>query len=147
MADTLSVPGATGERKGKAMNATKMGLGEFSVTLEKGGKRMTTHDLASEVSRRLESGACRVSLREMDRRLSPIGYQIDRSMDCKGVNRIMAGPHARSTYPAVDLQPREIDTGRGAYNVQARRDANYRRLQDEMRDGMFAVSRGRLYSL
>ena len=108
---------------------------------------MNTHDLASEVSRRLESGACRVSLREMDRRLSAIGYQLDRSMDCEGVNRYMTGPHVGSTYPAVNLQAREIDTGRSAYNVEARRDANYRRFQDEMRHGMFAVARGRLYSL
>lgn len=90
---------------------------------------------------RLEAyGVERVSIAEFNRRYAALGYKIDRTMDCRGMARIMTGEHAGESYPSCSTGINEADTGLRAWNVDARRDERYRAMQ-ELRHEIFSVTR------
>ena len=96
-----------------------------------------------EVSRRTQAGARCLALEQFKAEYARLGYRFDRSCDCASQARYMSGPHAGASYPALSLYPVEADTGRSAWNVESRRDANFKALQ-ALRGEVFAVSRGRI---
>ena len=103
--------------------------------------------LAAEVAFRLAIGWRQVSLKEFDAALGALGYRLDRSGDCPQISRGGAGQV--QCYPMTYMQVRQISDGKTAWNVDARRDENFKRLQ-AMRGagpGLFAVARGYLYEI
>lgn len=104
--------------------------------------------LQRELERRRARGYAPVTVAEMKARLAHLGYKLDRTMDCVGTPRYMAGPHAGESYPAIVTGVREIDTNLSFANVDARRDENFEALQQLRFEGsLFAVIRGRLLEI
>ena len=101
-----------------------------------------------EVERRERNGDKRRTIREIDAKLRAIGYQLDRSMDSPSWNRFMTGELAGESYPAVNMAVVEADTGIGFANIDARRDANFKALQElRFNESLFALARGRVYGI
>jgi len=99
--------------------------------------------LANELAARAADGWHPVSLSDIKRRLRDIGYALDRTLDCRSTARIMTGPRAGKTYPTLSTGIKEADTGRSAFHVEARRDANFRTLQElRFEVGLYAVVNG-----
>jgi hypothetical protein len=99
--------------------------------------------LEKELADRRANGQTPVTLTQMKQILGNLGYRLDRSMDCRHVARYMAGPKAGRSYPAISTGIKEIDTGKSAFHFEARRDDNFKKLQ-EMRfnESCFAVVHG-----
>lgn len=105
-------------------------------------------NLQRELARRAERGAFPSTIKAIEAELRAIGYRLDRTMDCRGNARYMTGPAAGETYPSIDTGINQIDDGLRFCNVDARRDDNYKRLQDMRRSGeWFAVTRGAILEL
>jgi hypothetical protein len=77
--------------------------------------------------------------------LAAIGYKVDRSCDARGNTRYITGEHVGESYPATNLYVVEADTGMSAFHVDARRDENFRKLQElRFRGALYAIVRGRI---
>jgi hypothetical protein len=112
------------------------------------GCQLPTNDLQSELDRRAARGQLPTTIRELSRRLSQLGYKLNRDGDCKGAPRWMTGDAAGSSYPGVSLDVVEADTGIGFANVNARRDSNFKELQRIRYTGeLFAIVRGRILEI
>lgn len=99
--------------------------------------------LQDELKHRAHEGDHPLPIKAIADALGAIGYVLDRSMDCRSMATWMTGPRAGTSYPCVTTGITEADTGLSAFNVDARRDANFARLQDMRSSGRyFAVSRG-----
>lgn len=102
---------------------------------------MTTNSQAKiEAQHLISEGLRQVTLATMSAELAQLGYRLDRSMDCASMATNMTGERAGQRYPALALYPKVKDTGLSAWNVDARRDANYKRLQ-QYRMEVFAIVR------
>lgn len=97
--------------------------------------------LDRELTRRAEMGLFPVSVAEMDARYRETGYRLNRSDDCKSNARIMTGPAAGDSYPVITCGLTHVATGMRYANVDAPRDAGFRRMM-ELRQELFAVVRG-----
>jgi len=105
-------------------------------------------NLNRELARRAAWGLKPLTLQGLAARLASIGYKLDRSGDCPQVVRYVAGPHAGESYPAIISSIREVDTGLSFANVNARRDGNFRTLQEWRSTGeLFAVVRGHIFEV
>lgn len=89
-----------------------------------------------------EQGARRLTVAQIERELNAIGYRLDRTMDCRGTARFMTGPFAGETFPSLTTGIAQSDNRVSAFNVNARRDANYGRLK-ELRGGAVYALVGR----
>ena len=66
-------------------------------------------------------------------------------MDCRGTSRYLTGEFAGLSYPVNTTGVKESDTGLSAFNVNARRDANFKELQRlRFEEELYAVVRGRI---
>lgn len=93
-------------------------------------------------------GARPRTVKELDSALRAIGYRLDRSMDCRSMARIMTGERAGFSYPCISTGINEAGTGLRFCNVDARRDANFERLQAMRVSGeFFAVVRGAILEI
>ena len=101
---------------------------------------MDPNSLEAELQRRKEQGCERLSVGDMAARFRKLGYRLDRRLDCRGVAKIVSGPHAGASYPCVTCGVAEIGTGRSAFHVESRRDANFEAMQ-QLRQDVFAVTR------
>jgi hypothetical protein len=99
--------------------------------------------LEREIAARFADGFRKLTLEGLVAEYGALGYSFDRTMDCRSIARWVTGPRAGETYPYLTLSPKETDTGRSAFNIEARRDANFRRLM-ELRSEIFAVSQERI---
>lgn len=97
--------------------------------------------LDAELSYRKEQGQAPVSVAEFTARFAALGYQLDRSMDCRALARYMTGERAGTAYPCCSTGVIEADTKLSAFNCDARRDERFRAMQ-ELRGSIYAVSRG-----
>lgn len=97
--------------------------------------------LALEVAARVADGCEHLTVAALGERYAALGYELDRAMDCRAPSRYMTGPRAGFSYPACTTGVRERDTGLSAFNVDARRDDNYRAMQ-ALRRNAFAVTGG-----
>lgn len=100
----------------------------------------------AEVQRRLKAGDRQLTVEQIAEELRLLGYKMDRSMDARCQAKIMTGPAAGESYPCCTTYLKEADTGLSAFNVNARRDANFRALQ-QLRREVFAVVRGYVFEL
>ena len=99
--------------------------------------------LEIELAERTERGFQPVTVKVMNATLNTIGYELNRDRDCYSNNRYMSGPRAGQSYPAVNTGVREMDTKLEFCNVDARRDANFKTLQEWRGEcSLFAVVRG-----
>lgn len=96
--------------------------------------------LVAELQRRAAKGWYPVSVSEFERMFAALGYSVDRDGDCRGTARYMTGDWAGEAYPACTTGLREADTGLRFCNIDARRDAAFRAVQ-ELRGEVFAVTR------
>lgn len=96
--------------------------------------------LEAELTFRASINCQRLTVSEFCRRFAALGYRVDRSMDCRGLSRYMTGEHAGRSYPHCDTGINEADTGRRAWHFEARRDSNFKAMQ-ELRGQIFAVTR------
>ncbi|MDE2104556.1 MAG: hypothetical protein KGL39_45395 [Patescibacteria group bacterium] len=103
--------------------------------------------LDQEIKRRLASGRRQLTLRQLTDEVEALGYKLDRTMDARGQAKILTGDHAGETYPCLTTGIKEADTGLSAFNVNARRDANFTALQQLRRSDDFAVVRGFILDL
>ena len=106
------------------------------------------HKTADEMRAILESRCSLqfVTVDELTQRLATLGYRLDRSMDCRADSRYLDGPLAGMSYPCCTTGLLEADTGRSAFHYQARRDANFRALQ-ELRGTVASMSRGAILEI
>lgn len=104
--------------------------------------------LIEEVERRKRRGCEPKTLRQVIDVLAGLGYELDRSLDCKGDNLYLTGELVGKSYPAINAYVVECDSGLSFANVAARRDENFRRLQELRRSGeLYAVIRGRILEI
>lgn len=104
--------------------------------------------LQHELTRRASLGFVPVTIAVIEAELNKLGYRLDRMGDCKSVNRWMSGPMAGFNYSAINPSIVELDTGLSFAHVDARRDANFDKLQQlRMNESLFAVVRGHLFGL
>ncbi len=94
-----------------------------------------------EATRRVAYGARQVSATQFKAEFAALGYRFDATMACKSLARHMTGPYAGETYPANSWHPVQADDGLSAWNVNARRDDNFKALQ-KLRNDIFAVHAG-----
>ena len=76
-------------------------------------------------------------LKELDR----LGYEIDLSLSFNYINNLN-----RKSYKARSIYIREADTGLSFANIYARRDVNFKALQD-IRFRVEVIERGRTWEL
>lgn len=98
-------------------------------------------DLDRELAYRREIGCEILSVSAMTARYRALGYRLNRRDDCRHYARYMDGPRAGESYPCVSTGLVEADTGLSVWNIHARRDDNFRAMQ-ELRGSVCAVSRG-----
>ena len=95
-----------------------------------------------ETARRIAEGAELVAFDELKRRIDVLGYRLARRNDCRGSGRDMT---TGECYPCINGYPVEKDTGISfAHYRDARRDANFRALQD-LRRNVFAIVKGAIF--
>lgn len=99
--------------------------------------------LDQEIARRAALGNRPMTVAAMGAAFARLGYALDRDLDCYCTTRIMAGASEGATYPTITTGVKECDTGLSAFNVNARRDANFSAMQT-LRGEAFAVTRGRI---
>lgn len=99
--------------------------------------------LQKELARRRANGHTPMTVKQMEQTLGNLGYRLDRNKDCRQLVRITDGPDAGVSYPAILTGVAEIDTGKGAFHFEARRDDNYKKMYEmHFNESMFAVVRG-----
>lgn len=106
------------------------------------------YGIESEIEYRTRDGHAPMTLASLESALQSIGYRLDRSMDCHGVDHYVTGVRAGCSYPCVTLYVRHAATGRGAFNDDAPRDANFARLQEwRLNQSHYAVHNNAIYDL
>ena len=91
----------------------------------------------------LAAGMERVTLDELCRRCSAIGYRVEiHSPDASHWTNLGTG----NRYPGTSYPVTHAESGLSAFHVDAPRDANYRRLQ-EIRSDCFVYSCGRIRTI
>ncbi|MTJ93930.1 MAG: hypothetical protein F8N36_13890 [Desulfovibrio sp.] len=104
--------------------------------------------LDDEIAARAVRGQSPSTISHIASTLASIGYELDRSMDCRSFSRWMTGPRAGHSYPCITTGIRETDTKLSFCNVDARRDEKFNTLQNLRRSGnLFAVTRGAILDL
>ena len=78
---------------------------------------------------------------ELLKELSRLGYEVDASMSFNYNNNLN-----RKSYKARSIYIRETSSGLGCCNIHARRDANFKALQD-IRFSVEVIDRGRTWEL
>ena len=97
--------------------------------------------LADEIAWRDRNGYRRLTVAGMEREFLALGYRLDRSMDCRHTARWLTGDRAGQTHPCISTGVKEADTGISAFHVNARRDDNFRAMQ-QLRQEVYAIVRG-----
>lgn len=101
------------------------------------------HGLDREIESSLKAGMRQVSLQQLDAELVALGYVRDTDTRCACTAKNLT---TGNTYPCVTFGVKESDSGLSAFHVAARRDDNFRRLQ-ELRFWTFVVSRGSIVAV
>ena len=104
------------------------------------------HTIDNEIAYRLTQGYRQVSFEQFKTEYATIGYMFDRSCDVRSVARHMTGEQAGQSYPYLGLYPVQADDNVSAWNVNARRDANYEAFR-VLRNSLFAVVQGRIVEI
>lgn len=91
----------------------------------------------NEINENLANGMEKLTFEQAKQRLSELGYKITDGMDCI---------YSRDGAEIKTVGISEIDTGLSFANVDARRDANFKALQ-ELRQWAFAVHGKRIVYL
>ena len=97
----------------------------------------------NEITYRLAQGWRQVSFDQFKAEYAAIGYTFDRSSDVRSIARYITGKQAGQSYPYLSLYPVQADDKVSAWNVNARRDANYEAFK-ALRNSLFAVVQGRI---
>lgn len=98
----------------------------------------TTVTATQEAAHLVLEGLRQVTLAQMNQDLADMGYKLDRNGDCSGTATYVSGVRQGQSYRNLSLSVREIDSGKRAFHYQARRDANFKRMQ-AYRDEAFAI--------
>ena len=101
------------------------------------------HTIDNEIAYRLSQGYRQVSFEQFKAEYAAIGYTFDRSGDVRSIARYVTGEQAGQSYPYLGLYPVQSDDKVSAWNVNARRDENYKALK-VLRNSLFAIVQGRI---
>jgi hypothetical protein len=88
----------------------------------------------------MQQGQRHVSLAQLIREYEALGYRFDRTMDCQATAQYMTGERTGERYPYLALYPVQADNGKSAWNIEARRDNNFRAMQ-ALRNQIFSTMR------
>lgn len=88
------------------------------------------NDSDKEITHRVMNGQICLAMSDFEKLYAGIGYKFKRSNDCVSRARWMIGERAGESYPCRTLYPVQIDNGISAFNIDARRDDNFRKLQE-----------------
>lgn len=103
--------------------------------------------LQQELARRAARGQRPVTVAWIEQELRKLGYRLGKE-PCRSTCRYITGEFAGQTYPCDTRQIFEVDSGLTFCNVNARRDDNFKRLQEVRFNGKwFAVVRGCIMEL
>ena len=94
-------------------------------------------NLEKEIADRIAQGNAPMTLSAIKEELRAIGYCLDRTMDCRSNAKWMTGDRAGETYPCITTGIKESDSGLSFANGNARRDDNFRKLQDMRFSGKY----------
>ena len=97
----------------------------------------------NEVAYRLAQGWRQVSFEQFRAEYAAIGYTFDRSSDVRSIARYITGEQVGQSYPYLGLYPVQTDDKVSAWNINARRDANYAAFK-VLRNSLFTVVQGRI---
>ena len=97
----------------------------------------------NEVTYRLSQGWRQVPFEQFKAEYAAIGYTFDRSSDVRSIARYVTGERAGQSYPYLGLYPVQTDDKVPAWNINARRDANYAAFK-VLRNSLFTVVQGRI---
>jgi hypothetical protein len=98
--------------------------------------------LQAEIERRISSGAERITVAELQRRLLAIGYKLDKGSACTCMARWLTGEAVGTSYPCKTYDVKQADNGLSAFNINARRDDNFRKLQAMRSEERFYIVSG-----
>ena len=104
---------------------------------------MMNSAILNEIEYRTAQGQRQLTIAQYLYEYATIGYTFDRSCDTQGIARYMSGGRAGNSYPCLTLYPIQSDDKVSAWNVNARRDANYEAFR-MLRNSIFTVSMGRI---
>ena len=102
--------------------------------------------LEKEIAYRLSQGYRQVSFEQFKAEYAAIGYTFDRKDDVRSIAIYRTGERAGQSYPYLGLYPVQADDRLSAWNVDARRDANYTAFK-VLRNSLFAVAQGRIVEI
>ena len=106
-----------------------------------------SHLTAEEIAPRLQAlGMRRLTMRALQAEIAALGYKLNRDLDCRASSRFITGSLADTSYPCCAGYVVQSDDGLSFANVNARRDSNFRALQN-LRGEVFAISRGAIFEL
>ncbi len=98
--------------------------------------------LKAEIRRRQARGMRPRTMKRIIEDLRTLGYRLGKD-SCRSIARWMTGPDAGNTYPCDSREVFEIGTGLSAFHTAAKRDSNFKRLQEIRLSGeWYAVIRG-----
>ena len=98
--------------------------------------------LQDELKYRASIGQTPVTLATIEAALMELGYQLDRTLDCRSLARWMSGPRAGKSYPVLTTGITEVSTGLSFANINAGRGEDFQRLQALRFSEIFTVIRG-----
>lgn len=91
----------------------------------------------------IEAGMKLVTLAQFNRDIKPMGFKLDRSMDCHGIARCLSSGRS---YRSITSCARQIKTGKGFANIDCERDSSWREFM-EYRKNHFAILRGAIFTV
>jgi hypothetical protein len=115
-----------------------------STTATTAADTARNESVAKEIAFREKLGMTRVSVAELKALVQELGYRFNMELSCKSLARYLTGERAGQSYPSNSLYPVQIDDGKSFAHVDARRDANFERLQ-KLRDSHYAAHGGYIY--
>ena len=97
--------------------------------------------MEQEIKHMIRSGMTQLTVASLNHAYKELGYVLDRTMDCY----CMASYEDGMSYPYITTGVKEIDTNLSAFHYQARRDDNFKAMQ-QLRKTTFAVTNGAILS-
>ena len=85
-----------------------------------------------------------ISKQDYESKLAAIGYYLDRTMDAKSTHTGLTDFIKNHSWKGLSLYPRQADNKVGAFNIEARRDDNYRAMTDIRNNYAFITGDGYL---
>ena len=101
------------------------------------------NSVLEETKNLIGDGLLFISMPEVVKKLSGLGYCFDRALDCNSVARRMTGPRAGQSYPVKTLYIKHKATGLSWASVDIVRDENWQKVKS-FRKNYFSSNKARV---